>query len=418
MKILILTDLYPPYFQGGYEVNCYNNVQELLKRGHEIFILTSRWGIERPRVEGNIYRLLNYDRFLLGSQPRQQTYGPWRIRRRWNQLERALSLGKNYRIAQSLMKSLRPDAVFVWNTEHISVRPALAGQDQQIPIIFRVEDYGLARLRTELCYESNPVKRRYREAIAGLRFCRFNPNHLLVTSNGLKQCYVQAGFSANNIQVIPEGVPSSLLVQESDLSFLPKDSQAAEIRLLFAGRLVKEKGPDVAIQALACLLGKYPMCHARLDIIGAGADSYLAELKTMVHALGLVSQVTFVGKMDHEQLLEHYERYHALLFTSRWAEPFGVTVLEAMARGLPVVATNRGGPAEVISDGENGLLVTSDDPKILAEEVKHLVQKPELAQKIRYTALRIVREKYVLERIVDQVESILGMACRQRPLPI
>ena len=82
-------------------------------------------------------------------------------------------------------------------------------------------------------------------------------------------------------------------------------------------------------------------------------------------------------------------------------------MVEAMARGLPVIATNTGGPAEIISDGKNGLLVPPDNPMAMAQAVNSLLSNKELALEIRRNALTTMREKYLLERIVEQVEEYL-----------
>ncbi|GAG38405.1 unnamed protein product, partial [marine sediment metagenome] len=215
------------------------------------------------------------------------------------------------------------------------------------------------------------------------------------------QSYVELGFLEQNITVIPRGIPSHLILDAIDLSSLPK-ADKDEVKLIFAGRLVPEKGPDVAIEAVAHMVGEMDVCNIRLDIVGAGPDKYVRRLQNTVIALGLEERVVFLGRLEHQQLLGRYAEYDALLFTSRWVEPFPATILEAMARGLPVIATNVGSVPEIISAGQNGLLVPSDEPVILANAVKRLVQDSALAQKIRYTALNTVREKYTHERIVDQ----------------
>ena len=229
MKILILTDLYPPYFDGGYELNCKNSVEELLKRGHEIAVLTSRWGIERGVVEGNVYRLLNEDRSLRDSPVAKHFGDPWRLRRRLRQVRRALALSRNYGIARAVAAKLHPDVAFVWNTQHISPSAVLAVQDQRVPTVFRLEDYGLARLGTDLCLEPNQLKKRYRQLFVGLGFNRLNTSHLLVASQTLGKRYVQAGFPIDSVAVIPEGVPSSLLRGTHELSDLPLRSPKGEI---------------------------------------------------------------------------------------------------------------------------------------------------------------------------------------------
>lgn len=413
MRILVLTDLYPPHFLGGYELKCKLYAEELAHRGHELFVLTSRWGLRKDKVEGNVYRLLHYDPIYLGLRLKKSLSDPLRLLRRYNQLKWAFACRRNYSRTQEIVATLKPDIAYLWHMGNVSISPVLAAQDQGIPTVFSLGDYWLAHLKTELCLEPNPLKRRYRAAIVGLRdFGRINLKHMLVCSRSLMQSYVELGFPEQNMTVIPRGVPSHLILDISDLPNLPKNDED-KVNLIFAGRLVPEKGPDVAIAAMAHLVEEMDVRNIKLDIIGAGPDNYVRQLQNMVAALGLEERVEFAGKLEPQQLLERYAQYDALLLTPRWAEPFGGTILEAMARGLPVIATNVGGVPEIICDGENGLLVPPDEPVMLADAVKRLVQDPALAQKIRYTALNTVRENYTHERTVDQTEEYLQMVLQQ-----
>jgi glycogen(starch) synthase len=411
VRILVMTSLYPPHFRGGAELSCQSHAEGLQKRGHEVFILTSRWGIEKRSVVGNIYRLLNYDMTSLDSGCTKDLHDPLRLRRRYDQFRRAVSLSKNYNIAQSVVATVQPDVAYVWHMESVSISPVLAAQDSGIPIVIRLPDYWLAQLRTELCLEPNPLKRWYRAVFSGLGgFNRLDTRHMLPNSLPVMQSYLRAGFPAESMHVIPNGVSSDLLLDLDELSAHPVPSQNGDVRLLFAGRLVSAKAPDVAIQVLAYLVAELGVRQARLDIIGEGAEEYSRQLRDMVTRLGLDNRVSFLGKMGHSQLLERYAEYDVLLLTSRWEEPFSRVMLEAMARGLPVVATNTGGTVDVISDGYNGLLVPSDNPMAMAQAVTKLLTNPELTQSIRVKALARIRAKYSLERIVEQVEGYLQTA--------
>lgn len=413
MRILVLTDLYPPHSLGGYELKCKINVEELLSRGHEVFVLASRWGLRKDKVEGNVYRLLHFHPIYLGLRLKKSPSDPLRLLRRYNQLKWALACRRNYNITRGIVATLKPDMAYMWNMGGISISPVLAAQDLGIPTVFRIEDYWLADLKTELSLEPNPLKRRYRAAVVGLGdFSRINLKHMLLCSRALMESCVELAFPEQNMTVIREGVPSHLLCDISDLPNLPKNTEY-EVKLVFVGRLVPEKGPDVAIAAMARLVDEMDIRNIRLDIIGVGSDNYVGQLRTMVAALGLEERVEFVGKLEFQQLLERYAQYDALLFTSRWAEPFSATIPEAMARGLPVIATDCGGTPEIISDGENGLLVPPDEPAMLADAIKRLVRDRTLAQKIRYAAWNTIRGNYIHARTVDQTEEYLEMVLQQ-----
>ena len=260
------------------------------------------------------------------------------------------------------MSTLQPDIAYVWNMQHVSITPILAAQDQGVPTVFRLPDYWLAEMKTALGQEANPLKRWYRGLVIGMGgFGRLDTSHLLPNSRALMQVYLQAGFPADSMHLIPSGIPSALIMAPHESLEWQRPGQNDEGRLVCAGRLADEKGLDVAIKALAHLTGVPGFGQVRLDLIGAGSPAYEAELRDLVAYLGLEARVAFVGQLDHQRLLDRYPLYDAVLVPSRWIEPFSRTVLEAMARGLPVIATNRGGTVEIILDGENGLLVPPDD---------------------------------------------------------
>ena len=145
------------------------------------------------------------------------------------------------------------------------------------------------------------------------------------------------------------------------------------------------------------------------DIFGNGPESYVRELEGLIQTLGLKEIVKIMGKLEPQQLMAKYNNYHAFLFTSRWEEPFGLTILEAMAQGVPVIATNRGAAPEIICDGENGILVPADDPVALANAINGFIKTPFLAEKIRYNALQTIHKEYTFEKLFNKTEEYFRM---------
>jgi glycosyltransferase involved in cell wall biosynthesis len=108
-----------------------------------------------------------------------------------------------------------------------------------------------------------------------------------------------------------------------------------------------------------------------------------------------------------------YRQNHILLFPSIWVEPFGMAVIEAMAQGLCVIASDHGGPIEHITHGENGMLVPAEDPDAMAAAILRLAKNPDLAKRIRRAALRTVRNRYAFDTIADQIEEyLIGVATK------
>jgi len=413
MKILVLTNCYPPHYLGGYEVQCKLYVEELTRRGHEVHVLTSRWKAGRGTIENNVYRLLHYNPLDMNLRLKKGPSDPFRLLRRYNEFKWAVECRINSRITRRITSTMNPDIVYVWNMGGAAISPALAAMDLGIPLVFCLGSTWLSELKTELCLAPSFLKRRYRAAIVGLTdFGRIDLRHMLVVSKWLMQKYVELGFPEQNITVIPAGIPSHVIVNTDDLPDLPRNNEG-KVRLAFVGRIHPQKGVDVAIEALAHLAADTTVGDIKLDIIGPARDDYMRKLGNLVTSLGLEGRVDFMGQMEHREVLSRYAEYDALLFTSRWGEAFGLTIIEAMARGLPVIATDCAGPRDIISDGENGLLVPPDEPLLLAQAVRELIRNAPLAQKIRVAALNSVRARYTHERLVEDTEDYLQMVLQK-----
>jgi hypothetical protein len=136
-----------------------------------------------------------------------------------------------------------------------------------------------------------------------------------------------------------------------------------EPKFLFAGRLEREKGVDLLLRAFARL--HQERTAARICIAGRGNQQ--ERLKTLASDLGLEQAVHFPGWLSLEQLEDHFVEAWASVVPSLWAEPQGLVAVEAILRGVPVLASSAGGLAEVIDHGRSGLLFPAGDENALLE---------------------------------------------------
>jgi glycosyltransferase involved in cell wall biosynthesis len=396
-RILVLSNRYYPYYKGGYSLECKAITDELINRGYDVHVLTSNWHAPKKQVDGNIYRLLHI-REPAGRHP---------LYRRWKDLQWALTNPTDYRTAHRLMQSLAPDIVYVWNMGHLSLSPLAAAQDLGLPLVFALADYWLLKRYRELYLEPNQLKRAYRLLIHGLK--SFNPlqfPYLIVNNPVLKQYYVKAGFPAEHISVIPAGLQAHFILDTPHAV-----ANRSTIELLYAGRLSKEKGVDLAIRTVALLnqeLASELDRPVHLDIVGAGDPSYVGYLQELAASLDLQQAVRFIGKLSQEELIDRYKHYDAVLMPYIWVEPFGGVSIEAMAQGTCVIASDHGGPARNITHGHDGLLVPPEDPRAIARAVIDLVQDGDLRDRIRHAAVATVRKHYSLDKVGDQVEAYLN----------
>jgi glycosyltransferase involved in cell wall biosynthesis len=174
------------------------------------------------------------------------------------------------------------------------------------------------------------------------------------------------------------------------------------------GQISPWKGQEDAIHAFAQVHASHP--QARLLLVGSAlfagnptrydVDTYRTSLERTVEQLGLIGAVRFLGQReDLPQILRALD----LLLLPSWEEPFGRVVIEAMAMEVAVVATNVGGPAEVITSGEDGLLLPPREPGRWAEAIVALLDEPELRGKMGRRARHRVATSFSRDRFVERV---------------
>ncbi|HEU0026343.1 MAG TPA: glycosyltransferase [Ktedonobacterales bacterium] len=212
------------------------------------------------------------------------------------------------------------------------------------------------------------------------------------------------GLSPSHTRVIPCGV---------DLrAFTPGDtSDRTEARralalddiptLLFVGRLDPIKGIDLLLESVALL--KTP---ARLLVVGGDptGDPEVERLRARAEALGVADRVRFPGAVPQSELPRYYRAVDALVVASRY-ESFGLVAVEALACGLPVVASAAGGLPTVVRDGENGLLVRWRYAEAFAQRIDALLGDPALMTRLR-AAARLSVERFDWQRIGDRVRDL------------
>jgi glycosyltransferase involved in cell wall biosynthesis len=207
-------------------------------------------------------------------------------------------------------------------------------------------------------------------------------------------------FTDKDVMVIPNGV------NVEEFTPLRKDFDGRSI--LFVGRLVYRKGVHRLLNVMRYIVREVEDAH--LYMIGSG---YLSStIKLMVKSLNLQGNITLIGSVGREDLIEYYKRSHIFVLPSVYGESFGIVILEAMASKTPVVAVAQGGIRELLENGETGLLVEGEGlTRKLAENICKLLKDKTLSENISLNAYREV-QKYdwkIIARMIEEVyEDILS----------
>jgi glycosyltransferase involved in cell wall biosynthesis/phosphoheptose isomerase len=180
--------------------------------------------------------------------------------------------------------------------------------------------------------------------------------------------------------------------------------------ILQLGRLVPRKGVDTVIRGLGRLVHDHNMT-ARLLIVGGESEEpdpnltpEIGRLRQIAEEEGVSELVTFVGRRGREALKFYYSAADAFV-TVPWYEPFGITPVEAMACGTPVIGSNVGGIKYTVRDGETGYLVPPRDPERIAERLAYLYAHPKLMGLLSRQAVRRANDLFTWGKVVTMVAA-------------
>jgi glycogen(starch) synthase len=391
-----MTNMYPPHHYGGYELSCMEGVGALRAAGHDVLVLTSD-----HRVDG--VDAADDD----PSSTRRELRMYWRDHRitRPSPVAALAHERHNQRVVRSAIEDHQPDVVSAWNMGALSLGVLATCRSRGVPVVAVIEDdwlvYGPLVDRWQRVARRLGPLGRVAERAAGVpsRLPRLGEESavLFISEETRRNARRSPWWQGARETIVYWGVnPNDFPLRDE-----PARAEWAW-RLLHVGRVDDRKGIDTCIRALALLPG-----DATLEVVGRGDDHHLAELRALADDLGVSERVAF-SVSSRDDLASRYTAADALLFTPRWAEPFGLVPLEAMACATPVVATGTGGSGEFLVDEANCLRVPVDDPAAIAAAVQRLAGDLALRQRLveagRATAAELSTPRW-LELIVQWHEG-------------
>lgn len=198
------------------------------------------------------------------------------------------------------------------------------------------------------------------------------------------------------VQAISNGIDLSAF---SKIPQEPDKWKGAQLRLGIAGRLNKEKGHDVLLACFESLATKYPNIELKI----AGDGPLLPELQSKVKKMKLDERIHFLGYQD--DIADFLSKIDIFVLSSHY-EGFGLVLVEAMAAGLPIVATDVGGVREVVSDGETGIIVPPGSISELCLGIEYFIQNPNLAYEYGQKGRVRSNAKFSVSKMVKEHEKL------------
>lgn len=263
------------------------------------------------------------------------------------------------------------------------------------PLVVSFYGSDVSRLPTEFGWT-----RRYRKlAVHAQKF--------VAATDFMKTQLVDLGFPKEDIEVIRFGVDLDKFPLKK--RFNPSD------RLMMVGRMVEKKGFRYTLRALKILIEQQNR-KVHVDLYGDGPLKN--DLQKEAKELGISKQVEFHGYVRNSKVRSELQKHSILLAPSVTAadgdkEGLPNTILEAMASGVPVIATDHAAIPEAIHNKETGLIVPERDPKAIASALVTLLDQQVDIEQIRHNARNLIEEQYSIERLVNQTEKLYSQIIRR-----
>jgi glycosyltransferase involved in cell wall biosynthesis len=389
---------------GGQNVYVAQVARRLAAKGHDVDVLTRRDAPHLPAAV-DVYpgmRVLHIDAGPVAPVPKEQL------------LPHMAEFGA--RALQLFRHSVPYDVVhanfFMSALVGLRLRAMLA-----VPLVVTFHALGLIRREHQGDDDGFPTER-----IAIEHRVVHEADRIVAECPQDKEDLVRAyGADASRLSMVPCGVdtrefrPGSKAEARRALGLNDDDFIVLQI-----GRLVPRKGVDNVIQAMAHLGDGRP---ARLLVVGGnsadpddGRTPEISRLRGFAQRCGVADRVTFVGQRQRHALRSYYLAADAFASTP-WYEPFGITPLEAMACGTPVVGSDVGGIRFSVADEVTGYLVPPREPQALAQRLDRLRANPALAAALGRAGVHRVRSRFTWDRVATDLLDVYRGAAQHRVLP-
>lgn len=406
MKILFLSDDFPPQSRGGAEIASFNLALVLKNKGHRLSVITittDRNKVGESEYEGmKIFKIYSpeYHRIFTSYL---SLYNPWTIG-----------------AVEEIMKREAPDIIHAQNIHHyLSYHCLKIAREYAKGVFLTAHDtmlFSVGKFSDFIDKSDLSIRKDFDYKVSSWKQLmvvrkRYNPFRNIIIRHYLK--YTDKIFSITdilkkamadnkiyNVETVHYGTDiKPTPISQGVGAFKEKFNLDDKKVILFGGRLSHQKGGAVAVSSLPLVVRDVP--DAVLLIVGR-EDEYANYLKGLSKELGVADSVIFTGWLSRDEMNCAYSAADVVITPSLYFDAFNLFNLEAMASGKPVVGTCFGGTPEVIEDGVTGLVANPFDIEGFAEKISFLLNDPGLARTMGATGRMRASEEFSMERQAAQ----------------
>ena len=385
MKILLVNDYATP--TAGAEIMLLVYRDGLRARGHDVRVFASRAEL----IPGPSFA----DYTCFGTTSRLQA------------LNSALNLSARVQLAK-VLKEFQPDVVhvkmFLWQ-----LSPLILSLLKDVPAVYQIVTYKAICPNGKKLLPDGSVCRSPAGTICLSGGCLTPQSWLAMMLQRrlwLRQQNVFDAFVTPSPSMKRwlenEGIGPVEVISNACRLREPRAPLSGDPILAFAGRLSEEKGIGTMIRAFAEIQDAVP--GVRLWIAGDGPEG--ASLKRLAREVGIEARTDFFGALPFEEMDRRFERAWAQIVPSKWDEPFGMVAIEALMRGTAVVASNTGGPGDIVEEGESGVLFPPGDVSALAGAMLKVARDRQLCETLGARGHEIALERYGHQSVPQRLEAL------------
>ena len=384
MRLLLITNIYPPQELGGYGRCMADFCWGLRERGHQLQVIcndanylgsSSETG---PSGEPVARELLLKGDFHNGVHLMRDA------------LQQKIVDQHNKTVIKHWLEKQHWDGILLGNLDLLGVELLHWLLKYNLPVLHHI-----GFVNSPYAIKEQPTAKNY---------------HLLAASLEVKTRLIKEGIRAKNASVVYPGARTEkfgLAAIHRELPEPPCRMNRKPLHICFAGLLMESKAPHTLLEAVAILYNQGYSIHASFAG-GAFQKSYVEKMNSFCIDNNIQGNITFYKQLTRDQLARFFRLHHAAVFPSIHPEAFGIVAVEAMASGLALLSSGVGGAKEVFENNKSGLKFDPGNAHSLAVQIKRLFNEEGLLETLQKNGLERSKAQFDVKRSSVQLETLLS----------